>query len=63
MKVLTQISLKKITYTSSPDMSEPIPRVILSKHNLGVKPSHSLHLYIGLHAAARDSSVLRIAGI
>ena len=40
-------------------MLEPIPRVILSKHNLGVKPSHSLQLYIGLHAVARDSSILQ----
>ena len=39
-------------------MSEPIPRVILSKHNLGVKPSHSLQLYIGLHAVARDSTLM-----
>ena len=36
-------------------MSEPIPRIILGKYNLDVKPSHSLQLYIGLHAVARDS--------
>ena len=36
-------------------MSEPIPRVILGKHNLDVKPSDSLQLYISLHAVARDS--------
>jgi len=56
MWVLTQFFSKKITCTSSPDMSEPIPRVILGEHNLDVKPSDSLQLYIGLHAVARDST-------
>jgi len=58
MWVLTQFFSKKITCTSCPDMSEPIPRVILGKHNLDVKPSDSLQLYIGLHAVARDSTRL-----
>ena len=56
MWVLTQFFSKKITCTSSPDISEPISRVILGKHNL----SHSLQLYIGLHAVARDSMLQQL---